>query len=96
MVPAAPCWLLMEISNWPGMHGMAGVGVGTGVGVAAMVAMGVGVACVVTAAVSLGDGVDGAAAGDCADRGQQREGTADPLHSAGGYPLQAGSRARRR
>ena len=32
MVPAAPCWLLIAISNCPGMHGADGVAVGVGVG----------------------------------------------------------------
>ena len=31
-MPAAPCWLLIEISNCPGMHGADGVAVGVGVG----------------------------------------------------------------
>src|SRR5580700_5630774 len=57
MVPAAPCWLLIVMSNSPGMQGPPGVAVGAEVGVAAPpvpVAGDVGVDWEVATGVSLG------------------------------------------
>lgn len=55
-MPAAPCWLLIEISNCPGMQGAGAVGDGVGVGSIA-VAVAAGDADTVTA-TAVGDGED--------------------------------------